>query len=251
MADWNTSSSRNKNALERLMDDPKKVTAAVVGLGALLVGVWALSFLDKKGEPEQASVAFTLPDPQKALPPTGSGMLVAKAKAPVDKPSDAEADALKSLEAEAAHEVADAPAGEAEADDSEIPVEGEDENGAPGRPLAEAAGWLGGNSSGGGSAGGFVPSASGGAGGGSGSGASLAAGVGPGTAVADAGGPSRTVSGAAGSGRTVTSGARALRSGSIGGASGATGGGVGAGANNRFAPAGATGNVYGAGAGVG
>jgi hypothetical protein len=247
MADWNTSSSRDKNALLKLLDDPKKVTAAVVGLGVLLVGVWALSFLDKKEEPDASAVAFSLPDPAKALSAPESGISLAKARGPSgDAPAPAEADALKALQAEAAQEVSDSPAAEDDAE-SDVPVEGEDERGAPGRPIAEGAAFFGG---GGGSAGGFAGAGSGGFAGAPGSGAEMAAGVGPGTALGDGGPGARSVQGVAGSGRTVSSGGRALRSGSVGGASGAAGKGTVAGGGNKFAPAGATGSVYGAGPGV-
>lgn len=231
------------------MEDPKKLTAAVVALGALLIGVWALSFLDRKDDPEQGRVAFSLPDPQKALPPTGSGLLVAKAAAPqASKPADRESDALKSLQDEATREVADAPA--KAADGSEIPVEGEDENGAPGRPIAEQAGWLGGSGGGSAGGGGIDPSTSGGVLGSSGSGA-LRAGVGPGTAVVDAGAAARQVQGAAGSRRLVSGApARSIRSGTVGVANGAAGPGVAAGAGNRFAPSGTSGSAYSAGPGV-
>lgn len=248
MGDWNTSSSRDKNYFQRLMDDPKKLTAALVGLGVLLVGVWAMSFLDRKEEPETAAVAFTLPDPAQALSAPNSGISLSKARA--DKPSDAEADALKSLQTEATKEVADAPKESVDEADADTTAEGEDENGAPGKPIAEQAGWLGGSGgggTGGGMSGGGISGVAPGAG--SGSGASMAAGVGPGTAVADAG-PGRQVQGMVGAARSVASGGRALRSGSIGGTSGAATPGVGSGAGSRFAPSGATGNVYGAGPGV-
>lgn len=249
MGDWNTSSSRGKNPLQRLLDDPKKLTVALVGGGVLLIGVWAMSFLDGKEEPETATVAFTLPDPVQALSAPNSGFSLAKARSGAGKASDAEADALTALQTEAVKEVSDAPASEdVDESDAESVVEGEDETGAPGRPIAEGAGWLGG--SGGGASSGGGGFAGGGPGAGSGSGASMAEGVGPGTAVAD-GGPGRQVQGTVGAGRSVASGARALRSGSIGGTSGAASPGVGSGAGSRFAPSGATGNVYGAGPGVG
>ncbi|TPW19564.1 MAG: hypothetical protein FD126_2562, partial [Elusimicrobia bacterium] len=84
MADWNTSSSRGKTAVQRFLDDPKKVTVAVVAMGCLLLGIWALSFLERKEEPDATAVAFSLPDPAQALPRPESGFSLAKAAAPVD-----------------------------------------------------------------------------------------------------------------------------------------------------------------------
>lgn len=252
MADWNTSSSRGKSSVQRFLDDPRKVTVAVAAMGCFLLAIWALSFLDGKEEPEAAAVAFSLPDPAQALPRPESGFSLAKA--PADKVEAAEVDALKALQAEAEKDVSDSPApaagsdeAEEEAEDADVPVEGEDERGAPGRPIAEQAGFFaGGGGAGGG--GGFVPSA-GGVGGNGSSGASSAGGAGPNAGAADGGPGARQVQGAASSGRTLTASGRTLRSGTAGTTSGAAGAGLGEGFN-KFAPTGASGSVYGAGPGV-
>ncbi|MBI5596652.1 MAG: hypothetical protein HY928_11230, partial [Elusimicrobia bacterium] len=164
MADWNTSSTKG-GAFERFIQDPKKMAAALVGVGAVLLTLWGLAFKQSAPDTEATAVAFAPPDPSRALPPVGSGMLPTKPL--VDAKADPEADALKTLQAEALKEAAgpadDVPAAEAAA---EVPTPAEDEAGAPGRPIAEGAGFMGGSSGGGfsgslGESGGFSGGAAG------------------------------------------------------------------------------------------
>ncbi|MBI2362683.1 MAG: hypothetical protein HYV15_04805, partial [Elusimicrobia bacterium] len=166
MADWNTSSTKG-GAFERFISDPKKLAASLVGVGAVLLTLWALAFKQGAPDTEAPAVAFTPPDPSRALPPVGSGMLPTKhmtvAKA------DPEADALKTLQAEALKEAAGPADDIPEAEDvPEEAYEAEAEAGAPGMPIAQGAGFLGGSSGGGfsgsiGESGGFSGGASGGA----------------------------------------------------------------------------------------
>lgn len=249
MSDWNTSGS-NKTFFEGILRDPVKLSLAVVGLGVLLVTGWALSFREKPADNDSATVAFSIPDASKSLPPPASGFSLAKR--PQKKSADPEADALNTLQAEAVKEAADAP-GETP---SEEPYEAEDEAGAPGKPIAEEAAWRGGANearAAAGSLGDFKGFGSGGssAGGiGAGAGAAQAAAAGQGALGSE--GAARTLQGAAGAGRAVSGGGRAMRSSAEGSVSGAAGG-IGHGAGGRFAPGGASGSTFGTtgGAGVG
>ena len=248
MADWNTSST-SRSGFERFLSDPKKLSISLVGVGAVLLTLWALAFRQAPPEPEAAAVAFAPPDPSRALPPVGSGMLPARS-APAPK-ADPEADALKTLQSEALKEAAGPAENIPEEEASEQSYEAEDEAGAPGRPIAEGAAFLAGAS------GGAISGSLGDAGGASYGGGAGPAGAGGaamqapgGAAVGRTAGPERAFQGAAGAARAVSGGGRAMRSGSAGSSLSGAASGMGHGAD-RFAPGGSSGSSFSAGTGGG